>query len=61
VSEESSLKDQPSLRDAEPDELTADERSQISARLRLTPAARLRYLMDVLTFEERARRARRLG
>jgi hypothetical protein len=48
------------LRDAPPDSLSEDERSQISARLRLTPADRLKYLMDMLAFEERARRARRV-
>jgi hypothetical protein len=61
VSEERSKDETLSLRDEEADELSADERSQIAARLRLTPAARLRYLMDVLTFEERARHARRLS
>jgi hypothetical protein len=40
--------------------LTADERSQIAARLRLSPSERLRYLEDMLAFEEQARRARRL-
>ena len=39
--------------------LTADERSQIAARLRLTPNERLRYLEDMIAFEEMARRARR--
>jgi len=39
--------------------LTADERSQIAARLRLTPSERLRYLEDMIAFEEMARRARR--
>jgi hypothetical protein len=43
------------LRDAPPGSLSEDERSQISARLRLTPADRLKYLMDMLAFEERAR------
>jgi hypothetical protein len=41
--------------------LSHDERSQIAARLRLTPAERLRYLMDMLTFEQMARHARRVG
>jgi hypothetical protein len=47
----------------EPDssELTADERSQIAARLRLSPSERLRYLEDMIAFEELARRARRLS
>jgi hypothetical protein len=40
--------------------LSPDERSQIAARLRLTPAERLRYLMDMLTFERLARHARRV-
>ena len=40
-------------------DLTADERSQIAARLRLTPSERLRYLEDMIAFEEMARRARR--
>jgi hypothetical protein len=48
------------LRDAPPDSLSEDERSQISARLRLTPADRLKYLMDMLAFEDRARHARRV-
>ena len=61
MSEEHPKEESLSLRDAELDELSSDERSQISARLRLTPAARLRYLVDVLTFEEHARRAKRLG
>jgi len=39
--------------------MTADERSQIAARLRLTPSERLRYLEDMIAFEEMARRARR--
>ena len=39
--------------------LSADERSQIAARLRLTPNERLRYLEDMIAFEEMARRARR--
>jgi hypothetical protein len=41
-------------------ELTADERSQIAARLRLTPSERLRYLEDMIAFEELSRRARRV-
>lgn len=41
-------------------ELTADERSQIAALLRLSPSERLRYLEDMIAFEEQARRARRL-
>ncbi len=40
--------------------LSSDERSQIAARLRMTPAQRLSYLMDMLAFEELARHARRL-
>jgi hypothetical protein len=40
--------------------LTADERSQLDARLRLTPSERLRYLEDMIAFEELARRARRV-
>jgi hypothetical protein len=42
------------------DALTADERSQLDARLRLTPSERLRYLEDMIAFEELARRARRV-
>lgn len=42
------------------DTLTADERSQLDARLRLTPSERLRYLEDMIAFEELARRARRV-
>jgi hypothetical protein len=41
-------------------ELSSDERSQIAARLRLSPADRLRYLMDMLAFESLARVARRI-
>ena len=41
-------------------ELSSDEKSQIAARLRLTPAERLRYLEDMLAFEEQAKRARRV-
>ncbi len=37
------------------------ERSQISERLRLTPRERLDLLLDLLTFEERAHRARVVG
>jgi hypothetical protein len=42
-------------------DLSADERSQIAARLRLSPSERLRYLEDMIAFEELARRARRLS
>ena len=42
-------------------DLTEDERSQIAARLRLSPSERLRYLEDMIAFEELARRARRLS
>jgi hypothetical protein len=41
-------------------DLSADERSQIAARLRLSPSERLRYLEDMIAFEELARRARRV-
>jgi transcriptional regulator with XRE-family HTH domain len=34
------------------------DRAQIAERLRWTPAERLRYLRDMLAFEERAHRAR---
>jgi hypothetical protein len=40
--------------------LTEDERSQIAARLRLSPSERLRYLEDMIAFESLARRARRV-
>jgi hypothetical protein len=40
--------------------LTANERSQIAARLRLSPSERLRYLEDMIAFEALARRARRV-
>jgi transcriptional regulator with XRE-family HTH domain len=36
------------------------DRTQIAERLRWTPVERLRYLCDMLAFEERARRARLL-
>jgi hypothetical protein len=48
------------LRDAASEELSEDERSQIAARLRLNPADRLQYLLDMLAFEELAKRARRI-
>jgi hypothetical protein len=44
----------------DPRRLSEDERSQIAARLRLTPSERLRYLEDMLAFEELAHRARRM-
>ncbi|HEY4393303.1 MAG TPA: hypothetical protein VGP64_04545 [Polyangia bacterium] len=40
--------------------ISADESSQIDARLRLNPSDRLRYLEDMIAFEDLARRARRL-
>jgi hypothetical protein len=49
------------LRDAPLEELSDDERSQVAARLRLSPTERLRYLMDMIAFEELARSARRIG
>jgi hypothetical protein len=39
--------------------LSEDERSQIAERLRWSPMERLQYLLDMLAFEELARRARR--
>lgn len=39
--------------------LSADERSQIAERLRWSPKERLQYLLDMLAFEDLARRARR--
>ena len=41
--------------------ISADESSQIDARLRLSPSERLRYLEDMIAFEDLARRARRLA
>ena len=38
----------------------AEGRDQIRERLRWTPQQRLDYLLDMLAFEERARRARRV-
>lgn len=46
--------------DVDRDLLGTDELSQIEARLRLTPSERLRYLEDMIAFEELASRARRL-
>jgi len=46
--------------EADPHRLSADERTQIAARLRLAPSERLRYLEDMIAFEELARRARRV-
>ena len=40
--------------------ISADESSQIAARLRLSPSERLRYLEDMIAFEELARHARRV-
>jgi transcriptional regulator with XRE-family HTH domain len=37
------------------------ERDQLLERLRWTPAERLRYLTDMVSFEARARRARRIA
>lgn len=37
------------------------DRVQIVERLSWTPKQRLAYLVDMVAFEERARRARRLG
>jgi hypothetical protein len=37
------------------------DRVQIVERLSWTPKQRLAYLVDMIAFEERARRARRLG
>jgi hypothetical protein len=45
---------------APPAQISPDEISQIAARLRLTPSERLRYLEDMLVFEEEARLARRV-
>jgi hypothetical protein len=42
------------------EQLSSDEKSQIAARLRLTPVERLRYLEDMLAFEEQAKRACRV-
>jgi hypothetical protein len=39
-------------------ELDEADRIQIAERLRWTPRERLDYLLDMLAFEERARRAR---
>ena len=47
-------------RAADSSDLTEDERSQIASLLRLSPSERLRYLEDMIAFEEQARRARRL-
>jgi hypothetical protein len=43
------------IQDEDPD------RAQIVERLGWTPKQRLDYLVDMVAFEERARRARRLG
>jgi len=45
---------------ADSSDLTEDERSQIASLIRLSPSERLRYLEDMIAFEEQARRARRL-
>ena len=37
--------------------IDAGDRSQIAGRLRLSPIERLRYLLDMLAFEELARHA----
>ena len=54
---------QPELNRMEMDELPQDangDRDQIAERLGWTPKQRLQYLVDMLGFEERARRARRM-
>jgi hypothetical protein len=47
-------------RGKQPEGPDQDERAQIGERLRWTPAQRLSYLKDMLAFERRAQRARRL-
>jgi len=47
-------------RAADSSDLSEDERSQIASLLRLSPSERLRYLEDMIAFEEQAGRARRL-
>jgi hypothetical protein len=41
-------------------EVDADTRSQIRERLRWTPAQRLSYLKEMIEFEQRAAKARRV-
>jgi hypothetical protein len=47
-------------RRAEPDPTDAADRDQIAERLGWTPKQRLVYLVDMVAFEERAHRARRI-
>jgi hypothetical protein len=42
-------------------ENSEQEEDQIAERLSWTPKQRLQYLLDMLAFEERAHRARRLS
>lgn len=39
-------------------DVSSVDRDQLAERLRWTPAERLRYLTDMIAFEDRARRAR---
>ncbi len=47
-------------KDEQADKLDESDRSQLVERLDWTPRERLRYLVDMIAFEQRARRARRL-
>ena len=60
AAERSAAHGETSRSNVDPGPLSADESSQIAARLRLTPSERLRYLEDMLAFEALAARARRL-
>jgi hypothetical protein len=44
-----------------PSQVDAADRDQLAERLRWTPKQRLAYLVDMIAFEERAHRARRVG
>jgi hypothetical protein len=43
------------------EDLGSADADQIAERLSWTPRQRLRYLLDMLDFEDRARRARRIS
>jgi hypothetical protein len=49
------------LTERAPAQIDPADRDQIAERLRWTPKQRLAYLADMVAFEERAHRARRLG
>ena len=53
-------REEPIPKKAPPPQNDDSDREQIIERLTWTPKQRLRYLVDMVAFEERARRARRI-